>query len=44
MPFLFSNNKIYQVKMGSLHDYVEKGSHKLFLYNIQQENEGKDNE
>ena len=41
MPFLFSNNKIYKVKKGSLFDYIENGSHKLFLYNIQQADEGK---
>ncbi len=43
MPFLFSNNKIYKVKTGSLFDYIENGNHKLFLYNIQQENEGTEN-
>ncbi len=38
-PFLFSNNKIYKVTPELLHDYYINHSHKLFLYEIQQENE-----
>lgn len=40
IPFLFSNNKIYKVYKNSLHDYIYKSSHKLFLYDIQRINDG----
>ncbi len=40
IPFLFSNNKIYKVYEKSLNDYIHHSNHKLFLYNIQQINNG----
>jgi hypothetical protein len=37
-PFIFSNNKIYNITAELLYDYYQNHTHKGFLYYIQEEN------
>ena len=39
IPFLFSNNKIYNIDIEDLHDYYKHCNYKNIIYKIQQKNE-----
>ncbi len=38
IPFLFSNNKIYSVSTSAMYEHYNNSGHKLFLYEIQEQN------